>query len=140
MDRLPYVANETVKWNAKLLYLAQRASVARTISLDEPAIRKYYAANQKRYIDEKGNILPFEQVRTNVVKDYAMEMENIIIIKHLELLKKKYPININEELLTKLSKLKNADPRAVDAVIYKPGGTFPRVAFPSIDERWSQIR
>ncbi len=140
LDKLPTVANETMKWDAKLLYLAQRASVIRSLSADEKVLRKYFMANQRQYMDENGTILPFEKVHAVVTRDYTMDMENVAIMNHLEILKNKYPVTVNEELLAALSTQHQSDPRAVDAIIYKPGGTFPRVAFPTIDEVWSEFK
>lgn len=140
LDQHPFVANETKKWEVKLLYLTQRAALGRTINTSDSTLRKYYNIHQKQYSDAKGKRMDFIQVRESVKNDYYTAEESLLLMKTIEAFKQKYSISINEELLEELSKRTGSDSRAIETVFYKPGGTFPRVAFPTIDEAWSKIR
>ncbi len=140
LDQLPFVANETKKWEAKLLYLSQRALLARTINTSDSVLKKYYNTNKKQYADAKRKRIEFALVRESVKNDYFASEETLLLIKTIKSLEQKYSITMNEELLQRLSKTTESDPRAIETVFYKPGGTFPRVAFPTIDEAWSTVR
>jgi hypothetical protein len=140
LDRLPFVANETKKWEAKLLYLSQRATLARTINASDSVLKIYYSAHKKLYRNAQGKPMDFAPVRESVKSDYFSSEELLLLVKTIESLKQKYPVTINEELLQRLSRKTESDPRAIEIIFYKPGGTFPRVAFPTIDEAWSKLR
>lgn len=140
LDKLPFVANETSKWQAKLLYLSQRAALARTINTSDSVLKKYYTVHKKQYKNVQGNVMEFELVRESVKGDYFGSEETFLLIKTIESLKKKYSIIINEELLKQLAKKALSDSQAIETIFYKPGGTFPRVAFPTIDEAWSTLQ
>jgi isocitrate/isopropylmalate dehydrogenase len=140
LDRLPFVANETKKWEAKLLYLTQRAALARTINISDSVLKIYFNTHKKQYTDTKGKLMDFVLVRELVKNDYFGSEESFLLMRTIELLKQKYRVSIDEELLKQLSKNTKSDSRAIETVFYKPGGTFPRVAFPTIDEAWSKMR
>jgi hypothetical protein len=140
LDRLPVIANETNKWQVKLLYLAQRAAVLRTINVSDSVLKVYYSAHKKQYTNAQRKPPDFPLIRESVKIDYLSDEESRLLMKTIESLRKKYPVTINEELLRRLSKTSVSDPRAIETIFYKPGGTFPRVAFPTIDEAWGQLR
>jgi hypothetical protein len=52
------------------------------------------------------------------------------------LLKSKYAVSINHETLNALPVSTEAEPNAIDVIIAKKDGTFPRPAFPTIDFDW----
>jgi hypothetical protein len=54
-------------------------------------------------------------------------------------LRAEHPVTINEKLVEELAATLRPDPHAIEVKVYKPGGTFPRVAFPTIDERWQMF-
>jgi hypothetical protein len=139
-DRHPFVANETKKWEAKILYLAERAAIARTISATDSVLQNYYRVHKKKYTDRQGKLKDFLSVRESVKGDYAAEEESLALLRSIESMKQKIPVTINEILLQRLLRETDYDPRAMEAVFYKPGGSFPRVAFPTIDETWSTLR
>ncbi|MFA6456142.1 MAG: peptidylprolyl isomerase [Bacteroidota bacterium] len=140
LDKIPAVAHETKKWEAKLLYLSQRAAVLRTISATDSALQVFFRTNRKQYINEKGKPAEFQEVRELVKADYFTKEEAVVLLRTVEALRKKFSVSVNEQLLKRLSVATVRDPRAIEAVFYKPGGTFPRVAFPTIDEAWSTIQ
>ncbi len=140
LNQLPYVANETKKWEAKLLYLAQRSAIARSINTSDSVVRSYYNNHTREYATATKKAPNFAQVREAVASDYSYAQESLVLLQTIEELKKKYPVLINEQLLLQLSMHLPTDPRAIEMMFYKTGGTFPRVAFPTIDEAWSRVR
>jgi hypothetical protein len=140
LDKLPFVANETSKWESKLLYLSQRAALARAINMSASILKEYYTAHKKQYMNARGKLMEFEIVHESVKGDYFAREESLLLYRTIDSLKKKYPVVINEELLKQLAEKTSSDSQAIETVFYKPGGTFPRVAFPTIDEAWSPMQ
>ncbi|MEK7671279.1 MAG: hypothetical protein AAB344_03570, partial [Bacteroidota bacterium] len=130
------VRHEAKKWEAKLLYLAGRSHVMRTISISDSALKKQYQEQKKRYRDADAKQLSFDKARDRVWLDVYYNAETNTLFRTLQRLRKKYDVLINEEAVKELAVQASRDPNAIDVKFYKPGGTFPRVAFPSIDERW----
>lgn len=140
LDKLPVVSNETSKWQAKLLYLSQRAALMRTIDASDSMLNTYYNQHKSEYKNAQGKQMKFIDVRESVKGDFYSREESLLLLKTIDALQKKYPDVINESELKRLSKKISSDSRAIEAVFYKPGGTFPRVAFPTIDEAWSKVQ
>lgn len=140
LDRNPVVAHETKKWEAKLLYLAQRSALMRSIPLSDSALRSYFNKHKKKYGTPKRRNPKFSDVKEAVSSDFFYEQESQVLLKATERLKQKYSVTINEHLLKELSKSVPSDSRAIEMMFYKPGGAFPRVAFPTIDEAWSRMQ
>jgi hypothetical protein len=57
-------------------------------------------------------------------------------VHHINALKSKYPVIINHAALNALPTSTEAEPKALDVIIAKKGGTFPRPGFPTIDFDW----
>ncbi len=140
LHRLPVVAHEAAKWRAKLLYLAARAEVGRRVSPDDSQARALYDARKGRFRDTEGEILSYEEVSQSIRYELMFEEENRLLNESLERLRREFPVLLHEEVLAPLSLTVPPEKGAVDVVWYRPGGTFPRVAFPTIDERWQSFR
>ncbi len=134
------VQRESSKWQTKLLYLAARSQMLRSLSVDETALRKKYELQKMRYRELDGKLLSFEQAREAIRSEVVIERETQVLFRTLQALKNIYPVSINENGLDQLSASVKKDPRAIDVMFYKPGGTFPRVAYPTIDEAWSRMQ
>jgi hypothetical protein len=133
------VQHEAKKWEAKLLYLAARSHFKRTISVSDSALRSRYQKYRTRYRGADGKLLPFEKARSTVWSDVYSDEEQEILLRTLQQLHKQYLVNINEEALNALEATVPPEPRAIDMKFYKPGGTFPRVAYPTIDQSWQSF-
>jgi len=139
LDHVPSVIQETEKWRVKLLYLAQRSALLRTITISDSILQVYYKRHEKQYRKGKTS-LPLRQVKEIVLTDYYYEQESLVLLQTIKELKKKYIVSINEQVLRQLSDTIKPEPRAIEMIFYKPAGTFPRVAFTTIDEAWSRIQ
>jgi hypothetical protein len=138
-NRRPEVAHEANKWEAKLLYLAARSHLQRTIVIPDSTIRNLYQQRKKQYRDEEGRQLTLEKARDAVWLDAFNEAETATVFRSLRQLREQFPVVINDNALNQFAAQLRREPDALDGRIYKPGGTFPRVAFPSIDERWQSF-
>lgn len=139
LNKRQEVRHEAKKWEAKLLYLAGRSHLMRTISISDSMLKKQYQQEKKRYRDADGKQLTFEKARDQVRLDVYYDAETKTLFRTLQQLRKKYEVVINEDAVKQLAAQAPRDPNAIDVKFYKPGGTFPRVAFPSIDERWQSF-
>ena len=130
------VQHETRKWDAKLLYLAGRSHILRSIPLSDEALARYYQQHKHWYRGEKGKLQTFEEAKLEVRWDYLREEETKALHRSLQRLKKEFPVTVNEEIVADLEGSIRSEGAPINVIFYKPGGTFPRVAFPTIDEAW----
>ncbi len=136
LDRRVEVRQESAKWEAKLLYLACRAQFQRSIRVPDSLVLNEYRSHRKRYRDADGQPVSFAQVRDELRRDLADRMESTLIFRTLRQLKVSTPVTVEEAAVAALGAGLLPDNRSIDVIVYKPGGTFPRVAFPTIDQRW----
>ncbi len=140
LERMPDVIHEKNQWKLKLLYLAERSAVLRTMNLSDTVLHAYYMEHKVQFTDADGKIKKYADVKNEVKTDCYYSMEADVLLKKIAEIKKEIPVTVNEELLHRLSLNVQRDIHSIDAVFYKPGGTFPHVAFPTIDEAWSRVR
>ena len=67
------------------------------------------------------------------------QKEQVEIFRTLQKLRSEFGPTVNDSAVRALSRETVREPGSIDVVVYKPGGTFPRVAFPTIDERWQSF-
>jgi len=60
------------------------------------------------------------------------------LVRMLEQLKQKYAVTIDVEKLAHMQAAAGIERQPEEIIYYKPGGTFPRVAFPTIDPAWQE--
>jgi hypothetical protein len=138
LHRRETVSRELEQWEVKLLYLAGRNKLLRSIALDEGKLKSTYRRYQHHYRDASGRKLSYEKALEQVRTDAYYDEESGILHRELTSLRKKYPIEVDEDRLRRLELFYESDPHAIQVMFYKPGGTFPRVAFPTIDEAWQR--
>ena len=138
-SRLPSVAHDTEKWSTKLLYLAGRASALKSVSVSDSALRAEYERGKGRFIDAQGTIKSFDEVAGGLRITMLRAEEDRVLFRELQRLQRVTPVSINEPLLDHLARRVPSERGAIDVVVYKPGGTFPRVAVPTIDQRWQSF-
>jgi len=139
LDRRDEVKRETGKWNAKLLYLAGRSSVLRGITIDDQDLKNEYERMKGRYKKASGRQMTFAEARDQVWSTRYYEEEERFLLQTLRRLRDKYPVRVDEEVASRLAVGIKSESTPVDVIFYKPGGTFPRVAFPTIDESWQRL-
>jgi hypothetical protein len=58
------------------------------------------------------------------------------VFRMLQRLQKEIPIVVHESSVMKLSEKIEKEINPIDVMFYKSGGTYPRIAFPTIDAWW----
>ncbi|MBM2840789.1 MAG: hypothetical protein HW412_1317 [Bacteroidetes bacterium] len=139
LNRRSVLQLEKRKWEAKLLYLAGRSHVARTVALSNSAVKNEYTIHRQRYREASGKTMSFDQAKEQIKLDLYYSEESKALLRALQRLQREFPVAINEEAVRSLSATVVKETSPIDVIFYKPGGTFPRVAFPSIDERWQSF-
>jgi hypothetical protein len=139
LNRRSVVQLEKRKWEAKLLYLAGRSHVARTVALSDSAVKNEYTIHRQRYRDASGKAMSFDQAKGQIRLALYYSEESKALLRTLQRLQREFTVAINEEAVQSLSATVLKETSPIDVIFYKPGGTFPRVAFPSIDERWQSF-
>jgi hypothetical protein len=130
------VRSELQRWKAKILYSVFRRTVQQSIDITAEHLRSYYNAHSTRYVGGEGNQLSFEDARDYVYGDLYLIEENRVLYRLLRELETKYDVSVDETLFESLAETIDETEIPVNVIFYKPGGTFPRVAFPTIDQLW----
>jgi hypothetical protein len=126
------VRRESEKWRPKILYLAERQNILRTISISDSTIKMEYEKQNKT--KSVGKSLSFGE--SHVREDLYRQEEMKAVFRTLQRLQKETPIVIHESTVQKLSEKIEKEINPIDVMFYKPGGTYPRIAFPTIDAWW----
>ncbi len=130
------VVHEVRKWKAKLLYTMMRRAINRSIEISDAMIESYYTRNRNRFKDEQGELILLADVREEITgelfyREFAQRLRFM-----LQRLEDEIPVEIDKDLITKLSEEIVEDEPPINVMFYKPAGTFPRVAYPTIDQMW----
>ncbi len=121
-------------WEEKLLYEVEKKLIVDSISFHDRMLQTYFEDNRRRYEDAHGIPANFSDARDDVLRDfYEFELTKRILHR-INALKVKYPVTVDNEVLTRIPV--EGDPSAVELYAVKKGGTFPRPAFPVIDQMW----
>jgi hypothetical protein len=121
-------------WREKLLFDLEKRSIESSISRQDSVLESYYKENSRYYRDAQGNRRSFAEVREDVLRDYFQFELTKRILHRINALKARYPVHVNENVLSRIPV--DQDPKAIDVYAVKKGGTFPRQAFPVIDMMW----
>ncbi len=132
-------ARETVRtqkrwWKEKLLYEAEKRSMADSISFDDNLLQAFFEANSRRYKNAQGAPMSYLVAREDVLRDYYEFELTKRILHRINALKMKYQVNIDESVLGRIPV--EGDSRGINLYAVKKGGIFPRPAFPTIDMMW----
>lgn len=136
LQNRPIVRKQKQWWQEKIVYARAKEDILKSIKITEEQARSYYASRSRQYRDRHGKTRPYDQVKEQVHQDcLAFELTKNLL-RHLNALKSKYPVTINHAALDALPTNTEAEPKAIDVIIAKKGGTFPRPGFPTIDFDW----
>jgi len=117
-DTDEWVQKQAGWWRDKISYSTYRNELANSVVLNSEEMR---ALNEKN--KSESEIM-------------SQELSKKIFTKVREL-KKKYTININNDVLDKIEVSSENDKRAIEMFIVKRGNLIPRPVFPSIDNDWA---
>jgi PPIC-type PPIASE domain len=136
LQNRPSVQKQKQWWQEKIVYARAKEEILKSINITEEQAQRYYEARSRQYRDRHGKIRPYDQVKERVRQDcYAEEMTKSLL-HYINMLKSKYPVSINHAALDALPVSAEAEPKAIDIIVAKKGGTFPRPGFPTIDFDW----
>ncbi|HLP17249.1 MAG TPA: peptidylprolyl isomerase, partial [Bacteroidota bacterium] len=130
------VRRETEKWRAKLLYLSARASLVRAVRVSDAEVKKEYQTQKRAYTNAQGAVLPFDEVKQYVRSDLQQRAMTALLVRKLNQLSQQISVSVNRDRVRLLETSIASEPNPIEILYYKPGGTFPRVAFPTIDQAW----
>ncbi len=136
LQHTPRVQEQLGWWKDKIVYNIVKARLADALHPADDTLRTYYRQHLKEFRDTSGTALPFERAKDDVLRAwYAFETTKITLHRILKL-KEEYRITVNDDKLNGLYVDTENNPGAIDVYVVKPGGIFPRPAFPTIDYGW----
>jgi hypothetical protein len=126
------VRRESEKWEPKILYLAERQNIQRTISIADSTVKTEFEKQKGSKRDGKSLGFGESDVRENLYRQEEMK----VVFQTVQRLRKETPIVVDESIVQKLAEKIEKEINPIDVIFYKPGGTYPRIAFPTIDAWW----
>jgi hypothetical protein len=136
LQNRPSVQKQKQWWKEKIVYARAKEEILKSIKITEEQLQRFYENRSRQYRDRHGRVRPFDQVKEHVRQDCYAEELTKNLLRYVNLLKSKYAVSINHETLNALPVSTEAEPNAIDVIIAKKDGTFPRPAFPTIDFDW----
>lgn len=136
LHKLPSVREQKEWWEEKIVYSAMKLEMAKDVNVTEEKLRDYYQKNLNEFTNAKGEVVPFEKARGNVISAFQSQEYMARVYREILKLKKKYQIEIDEKLLADIGVENEGNPQAIDVYVVKKGGTLPRQAYPTIDWEW----
>ncbi|MCG3155946.1 MAG: hypothetical protein DKINENOH_02554 [bacterium] len=123
-------------WEEKLVYARMKQEMLDAIRLTEEQAKHFYQQKLRQYRDQTGKTLPYEKVTDQVRQDCYAEALARNLFRAVNVLKNKYPVQVNRAALEALPIEAAPDLKSFDLITAKKGGTFPRPATPTIDFDW----
>jgi hypothetical protein len=136
LEKRESVQTQKVWWEEKALYALEKRRLADSIALDNAKLLDYFRLHRRSYRGVNGDTLSFEAAREQVRNDWYTAEITRRLLHRLIVLRKKYPVQIDDDTLRSLPVENENDARAIDIYFTKSGGTFPHPAFPTIDYDW----
>ncbi|MBI3578203.1 MAG: peptidylprolyl isomerase, partial [Ignavibacteriales bacterium] len=96
------VKREAALWETKLLYLAGRSHVVRSISLPDAVLEEQYQRHRASYRDAAGKQLSFADAHDKIWMDVYYSEEAKVLFRTIQELKKEFPVMINKDALKRL--------------------------------------
>ena len=143
--KLPYVKEQMAKWNLKLSYLSLMQHIYGLMRVDSNDVEHYFKDNYMDYKYEQSNKVTgdttadFHSDYDSVRRDYIEYMTRAALLHTVALAERYVKVHKYYSVVDRLVLLPPPKGRAVDAFFFKTGGTFPRKAFPTIDQIWEKI-
>jgi hypothetical protein len=136
LQERPGVITQVRWWKDKLLYQVAKDSLRREIGWTDSTLQAYYAAHPRSFQDSSDSVLPFGVVRDDVLREWYAVTLSERVVRRLAELRHQFQVTVDEDALKRIPVDAENSPRAIDIVVAKKGGTFPRPAFPTIDPFW----
>ncbi|RJP56341.1 MAG: peptidyl-prolyl cis-trans isomerase [Ignavibacteriales bacterium] len=111
-----WVKTQSSWWRDKVAYSAMRQKIANSVLLESAEVNQN--GDSKKSVSEQSYKL----------------MEKMLRV--IQQAKKKYDVEINEDVLSKVNVSTVNNPKAVDFYTAKTGGLIPRPPYPTIDNEW----
>jgi hypothetical protein len=136
LQNLATVRQQTQWWKDKMLYTANKNRIADTIGDSLDLVREYYDGHKRAFQDEKGDTKPFETVYDDARRQYYSSELTKRLLHEILRLRQTYGVTVDESALDRIKVNEQDNPRTIDVYTVKTKGTYPRMAFPSIDYDW----
>jgi hypothetical protein len=134
------VKEQMQKWSLKLYALSLLSHLNNLMRIDSVGVEEYYRQYYRDYKVSGDTTADFSTAYDNVRRDYIEFMTRAGLLHTLALIRRYIKV---EEFYSVVDRLSLASPLSksnpIEVFFFKTGGTFPRKAFPTIDEIWQKI-
>lgn len=135
----PIVRRQMERWNEKLSALAMINHIMSEINLDTMAVLSYFRRHFAKYRISGDTLSDFRQRYDDVRRDYIDYAETERLLHTSILLSRIYPVTKYYSVVDRLNLPSEEKGQPIEVEYFKTGGTFPRKAFPTIEQIWSKI-
>jgi len=135
----PVVRRQMERWKEKLSALAMINHLVSEINMDTSAVLSYCKKYFARYKITGDTLSDFRHRYDDIRRDYLDYAETERLLHVSILLSRKYPITKYYSVVDHLDLPNPGKGQPIEVEYFKTGGTFPRKAFPTIEQIWSKI-
>lgn len=138
-DQHPQVIEEMGWWQEKLAYWQSRETLLGDLKFSEAQVRQFYKNNRQRYATSHPDSLPsFEEIGSEVARELYVFEEGKRLQTYLNQKEQEMSVRIYHEVLDKIPVTDLNFSKPIDMALFKKQGTFPRIAYPTIDRVWER--
>ncbi|MGC8596120.1 MAG: hypothetical protein ACP5MI_11025 [Candidatus Kryptoniota bacterium] len=135
----PVVLRQMERWKEKLSALAMINHIISEINLDTSAVFLYCKKHFSKYKITGDTLSDFRNRYDDIRRDYLDYAETERLLHTSIILSRIYPVTKYYDVVDRLNLPGPGKGQPIEVEYFKTGGTFPRKAFPTIEEIWSKI-
>lgn len=133
------VEEQMQKWNLKLSYLSLLQHASKLMRIDSNDVEEYYKDNYVAYERTGDTTLNSTSRYEDARRDYIEYMTRATLLHTKALIQRDVKVSEYYSVVDKLSLIPQSKTNPIEVFFFKTGGTFPRKAYPTIDEIWQKI-
>lgn len=134
LHNAPELQRELNLWRDKWIYDVTRRHLARDLELEEEWLRSYFDENRNLYKTHKDDQPQYASLRKSVEMDAYRHQANLMLKEEVELLKKRFPVEINQAVLDTITVVDFKKSPWATLQVFK--GRTGRPAIPMVDPFW----
>ena len=127
------VKEELAWWKEKLVYWESREALVAELVPTEKDIEAYIEREPHRFSG-----LTDEERKEKAFKELYTIMERRKLNEYFEGKRSQYPIQVDSQAVKNINLTNFGTPKAIELIAFKKEGTFPRIAYPTIDRVWER--
>lgn len=139
LNRSETYKSQMKKWNAKLSYLSLQRHLSGLMRTDSESVVRYFLENYPDYGKSGDTTLDLGEKYDGAKRDYVEFMTRSSLLHTIGFARQYVKVEENYPVVDRLALPPQSGHNPVEVLFFKTGRTFPRKAFPTIDDVWQKI-